>query len=187
MQLEKLHEQVWVLHNFIEKSDLKILLSCLKLNSEDGWYSSDVNESSFWYGRNFQISNLSDSAAKIIVRTERVLGTVFTDYEKIHSIQSILRTISDGKSLGDHRDNAAEDDRNNMFGVVIYLNDDYEGGEIYYKDIGISYKPLAGDLVVHYAGLVHGVRKVLNGERYVLTSFVKGSSKTSFMGEVSGG
>lgn len=187
MQLEKLNDQVWVLHNFVPRSELNSLVSDLRNHSEEAWNLENVEKNSFWYGRNFQIKNLSNDSMEFIKYVEKALGTVFADYDRIHEIQSILRTLPDGRALGDHKDNAAEDDKSNMFGVVLYLNEDYEGGEIYYKDLDLSYKPKSGDLVVHYAGLTHGVHQVSKGIRYVVTSFVKGSSKTTFMGDTSGG
>lgn len=187
MQLEKLDSQVWILHDFVSKSTTSTILDELANAEESSWHQDSVDKESFWYGRNFHVSNFSETSRELIFDIEEALGTVFSDWTRIHEIQSILRTKADGISLGEHQDNTAEGDLNNMFGVVIYLNDNYEGGEIYYKDLGISYKPKSGDLVVHYAGLTHGVKEVTSGIRYILTSFVKGSSDTSFMGDVSGG
>lgn len=187
MNLEKLSGQVWVLHEFLDESTAALLVDDISSLNDDVWYTNDVDDSSFWYGRNLHISKLSEQAQEAIKDAEIRLSSVFSGYSKIHDIQSVLRTITDGKSLGEHRDNSAENDITNMFGLIIYLNTEYSGGEIYYKDLGVDYKPRAGDLVVHYAGLVHGVKKVTEGIRYILTSFVKGDSDTRFMGEVSGG
>jgi len=58
----------------------------------------------------------------------------------------------------------------NHLPVVIYLNDDYEGGEIRFETHGLSFKPNAGDFIVfpgnmHYP---HEVTKILSGTRYTL-------------------
>jgi hypothetical protein len=39
-----------------------------------------------------------------------------------------------------------------MFAAVGYLNDDYEGGEIYFPEIAESIKPKAGMLVAFHCG-----------------------------------
>lgn len=55
--------------------------------------------------------------------------------------------------------------------AVLYLNDEYEGGEIYFPNLGYSYAPRKGDLVIFPANdekYLHGVNKVLNGNRYTL-------------------
>jgi hypothetical protein len=71
------------------------------------------------------------------------------------------------------------------FGItaVIYLNDDYEGGEVEYrfldeKDPSVvlaeyTYKPSEGDIVVFASGPphYHGVRGVTSGEKYIIRSY----------------
>jgi hypothetical protein len=56
---------------------------------------------------------------------------------------------STGKGMGPHCD--AEDPNgtglNLKYSLVCYLNDDYEGGEIYFKNQDIKIKPKAGSLV----------------------------------------
>jgi predicted 2-oxoglutarate/Fe(II)-dependent dioxygenase YbiX len=49
---------------------------------------------------------------------------------------------------------------------VIYLNDDYEGGEIYFPDQGMSIKPKHGQLIAFPGAWWHGVTAVSNGLRY---------------------
>lgn len=58
------------------------------------------------------------------------------------------------------------------YSSILYLNDDYQGGEIEFKD-NKSIKPTAGELV-YFVGdgeTEHGVRKVISGERHALVSF----------------
>ena len=59
-------------------------------------------------------------------------------------------------------------------GIVLYLNDDYTGGEIVYTEKNITYKPRAGTMIFHPGSLEykHGVKKVIEGTRYVMTGFV---------------
>ena len=59
------------------------------------------------------------------------------------------------------------------FGTVIYLNDDFEGGQIHWPNKGIEWKPVKGSLAI-FPGTVeflHGVRNVPNGVRYTIPSF----------------
>jgi hypothetical protein len=58
----------------------------------------------------------------------------------------------------------------NHIPTLIYLNDDYEGGEISFATHGITIKPKIGDLLIfpgnmHYA---HEVKEVISGIRYTL-------------------
>jgi hypothetical protein len=58
----------------------------------------------------------------------------------------------------------------NHIPTLVYLNDDYEGGEISFATHDITIKPKIGDLLIfpgnmHYA---HEVKEVLSGTRYTL-------------------
>jgi len=49
---------------------------------------------------------------------------------------------------------------------VIYLNDDYEGGRIYFPETNEYYQPVAGSLVLFTAETRHGVEATRGGARY---------------------
>ena len=59
-------------------------------------------------------------------------------------------------------------------GIVIFITDDFDGGEIVYINKGISIKPKAGSLLVHPGDIEysHAVNKFYNGERIVYAAFV---------------
>lgn len=58
-------------------------------------------------------------------------------------------------------------------GTVFYLNDDYEGGELYFPLQGIEFKPKPG-AAYFFPGdknYIHGVRPITEGIRYTLPYF----------------
>jgi hypothetical protein len=71
-----------------------------------------------------------------------------------------------------HIDNQGHMESPIMWGSVTYLNDEYEGGEIYYPDYEYWYKPVAGSMVLHRGNTRHGVKKVTSGERFCAASLV---------------
>ena len=59
------------------------------------------------------------------------------------------------------------------YAALTYLNDDYEGGEIYFPNFDLQIKPLPGELIFfpgtqHY---MHGVNEIIAGNRYALMTF----------------
>lgn len=60
---------------------------------------------------------------------------------------------------------------------VIYLNDDYEGGEIEFRDflIGRKLKPKSGSVLIFPSSnyYIHKVNPVKSGTKYSMTSFAK--------------
>jgi len=61
-----------------------------------------------------------------------------------------------------------------MYGCVLYLNDDFTGGELWYPNLGVEYRPVAGDLIMHpgHREYSHGIRKVTEGIRVSAASFI---------------
>jgi hypothetical protein len=58
---------------------------------------------------------------------------------------------------------------------VIYLNDDYTGGELYFPDHDLTIKPEAGDYITWPGSgwYVHGVNQVNDGVRFTLSTWVR--------------
>lgn len=69
-----------------------------------------------------------------------------------------------GNGMGPHQDNKSIN--SNHFICMMYLNDNYSGGEIVFPESLISYKPEAGDIILYKANIVHMVNPVLSGARY---------------------
>lgn len=59
--------------------------------------------------------------------------------------------------------------------ILAYLNDDYEGGYLYFPEFDYYVKPEAGDVVMFPGSLyyVHGVSTVTSGVRYTLSQWAK--------------
>ena len=99
-------------------------------------------------------------------------------YNVYPDIFQIVRWF-DGTEQPVHADGCNMDGSSNNltwreFGSILYLNDDYTGGEIVYTEKNITYKPRAGTMIFHPGSLEykHGVKKVIQGTRYVMTGFI---------------
>ena len=61
------------------------------------------------------------------------------------------------------------------YATVLYLNDDYLGGELYFSKLNLEFKFPKGSLVIFDTddSYEHGVKEVLDGPtRYVITNFI---------------
>ena len=77
-----------------------------------------------------------------------------------------------------HSDNSDFDGNPNAFEInkyvaILYLNDNYEGGNLYFPDHNIEFKPPAYSLIVFPGGVenIHGVSEITKGTRYTMVSF----------------
>lgn len=80
-----------------------------------------------------------------------------------------------GAFAEDHADNAELDGtlnawQENKMVTIIYLNDNYDGGELTFRDHNLSIAPKQGTLVAFDVGFgnVHGVNKILSGDRWTM-------------------
>jgi len=87
----------------------------------------------------------------------------FKEYDK--STTHIAR-FDQGFGMHEHFDSTKPND----IATLIYINNDYLGGEIYFPDYDISIKPDAGDLVCFpdTPDFVHGVKPITEGIRYTI-------------------
>jgi hypothetical protein len=85
----------------------------------------------------------------------------------------------EGDEMTPHADNIEQDNITpnkspwRSFGSVLYLNSDFEGGKIYYPNLGIEVSPRPGMVVLHPADIkyTHGVSKITQGKRYTVSTF----------------
>ena len=94
---------------------------------------------------------------------------------------SILK-YEDGSEYRQHYD-CGPDTNKRVFSMLIYLNDDYEGGEIEFVHFGIKYKPSAGDILFFPSSYSHAhiAHPVYSGTKYAVVTWL------GFSGFFSGG
>ena len=117
-------------------------------------------------------------------KMEPVYKNIETFFTNIDSIiySPDLRRLTNSEFMWPHIDGGNPDDlRKIVFGVAIYLNDDFEGGELIYPKLGLSVTPKPGSMVIHEASLKHQVFPVVLGQRYSITTFVFGNELTKFV------
>lgn len=123
----------------------------------------------------FNASEAIPVPTKIVERVQNLVKNYFKgpclikDFDEMQFLPELDGT----DSMDEHVDMM-----NNLyaaFGMVIYVNDNYEGGDLYFPVKNISIKPKKNSLIIFDASskeAVHGVKKVISGKRYAIPSFV---------------
>jgi predicted 2-oxoglutarate/Fe(II)-dependent dioxygenase YbiX len=57
---------------------------------------------------------------------------------------------------------------------MAYINDGFTGGELHFPEIGITYKPSAGDIIIYQAKEKHEVLELTDGIRYTFGYGLRG-------------
>jgi len=179
-------EDIFVKHGFVTDDEIYVILNKIKLTKQEEWDCSHPEGHGV----------LSPMIKEVGRFTER-LQNMIPDPLFVHKIGGVNR-LTVGQKHGIHSDNHDflpirelhknfESDKpyklvdDTVYGVVIYLNDDYDGGEIFYTKQNITYKPIAGDIIIHSAEehCEHGVNPVKIGSRYSISSSIRKKIKVN--------
>ena len=88
--------------------------------------------------------------------------------------QGIIMRIPVGHTMNEHVDDYNYEQDAQLYdymSAVVYINDDFNGGELYYSNLNIEYKPSRGSIVFHpgFEELYkHGVKEVGGKPRYAM-------------------
>ncbi len=97
--------------------------------------------------------------------------------EPVIYCDGIQTVVWEGLAMPPHQDDRHPDPNEphgtpwRFIASVIYLNDNYTGGEIYFPHLLESIKPQQGQLIAFPGAWWHGVRAVTNGARFTAPSW----------------
>jgi hypothetical protein len=81
-----------------------------------------------------------------------------------------VNKYNEGEHMGPHVD-LNDTNKYLQYTVVVYLNDDYEGGELYFPNHDIRLKPKSGSIAMYPSGdpYTHQSLKVIKGRKMLIT------------------
>jgi predicted 2-oxoglutarate/Fe(II)-dependent dioxygenase YbiX len=174
------HNKIYEFLDFLTEKEHVFFLNMIQNANEEDWPSAVDNE----YQKNDnQISGtvleLSQEQRVVANKIDDRIQKLFKNAGRINQVSAIQR-YKPFTGMGTHVDDAL--DPTVLFGVVIYLNDDYTGGEINYPSLNLTIKPVAKSMIIHPANMEHQVLPVSNqNTRYILSVFVRGDGKTEII------
>jgi hypothetical protein len=168
-----------IILNFISQEECDFLLNYAKTNAP--WQKS---KNEYWSERCSYFHNLHDDDPYKIKMSDinnKIKQALIEHYrlDKIWSDTIHIAKWPEGFFADAHYDGeqdpayGAWNYAHRKFGTVLYLNEDYLGGEIYYPQYGIEVKPRAGCLIMHRGSSdqMHGIKEITSGTRYSVPAF----------------
>jgi hypothetical protein len=149
--------ELLVLQDFLSPEDCRSLISCY----EDNRPNLRQDTSDYWRDRVLYFNSMPDRdrAVKLrirdlVYRQIDLLRLHFSYSGPLYPETVNLVSWPPNMEMTPHvdQDNGFEQ---RMFAAVGYLNDDYEGGQIHFPEIGQTIKPKAGMLVAFHCGPRH--------------------------------
>lgn len=194
--IENITPELISVENFLSKDQLEDFASIINNTSQEDWeveYHSNlakfcmekfgrsdvdnlVAEGKFEITQNWKDKNFNISKQPVIKPLYKGLNSmvVSSDPELHLSGLATIQRMQHGVELKSHTDQHT--DPSIRYATIIYLNDDYVDGELFFPKLGIELKPKAGTLVFFPGNeeYEHGVKHVGEGQiRYVLVGFIK--------------
>lgn len=191
LKATELHKGVYQIEHFLKEEEIKYLRTLAETTTSEGWKKRnhdvlrahaahvygeeaeaeiqayiDRNHTAYWDDKLIQIPD-EDFCQRINDR----LAPFFDGLYDLPYLEEIQRQY-EGVGLDEHVD--SDYDHRVRFAVVMYINDDFTGGELYFPTQGLEIKPVAGSCLIFSTGAeyLHGVRPVGAGPgRYAMAGF----------------
>jgi hypothetical protein len=174
MKVNRLSPDVYEVEDFVTvEQQEKILEFCKSLDESSWWNLVEGQEKeSFFYGKQFHgfkpevFDEIDDNVERLFVG-------------ELSPSHVALQRYKSNEAMGVHKDYWLKDlDYYIRYGIAIYYNDDYIGGEIEYPELGIVHKPKARSLLMHGGNIAHGTLPVKSDSpRYFSTTFIHGTTE----------
>jgi len=187
-------DNIVTLEDFMTKEELEFLDNFARTNTVWDYTESHYNEdgvciydASYWEDRVATTNSLNKSDPKVLEVIEGMQQRLKLEVDKFLEVDALptppaLVRWLPGQYQNPHADKELHEGENrgkpNDFPYydiagLFYLNDDYEGGELYFPNQGIQFKPKRGAAYFFPGDMnyIHGVTKVISGIRYVSPFF----------------
>ena len=126
-----------------------------QINQEDGWQ--------------LLLNDLSKTSSEVFIES------AIDYFNKNNIIKKPFYDFHFTKFENGAKEIIMKDNNNNENSRTIsfkyFINDDYEGGETEFLDLGIKIKPKSGQLLIHLAKQAYVEREVRNGNKYQLITW----------------
>jgi len=173
--------------NFLTPEEVNAIINYIEYDTPKDW---NATKARFWHNRTFDLNSINNANSKDQLIIELIVNIRKRIIKNITEIQGITVPIygdtlqivrwPKGYEQPPHSDceqNNPEDGEHpyphRIYSSICYLNDDFEGGELYFPQHNLTLKPEPG-MMVEFSGTreyLHGVRPVINGIRYTIISF----------------
>jgi hypothetical protein len=189
-------ENISLVENFISAEELKMLTDIIESTPEEEWFtaykkslaefclekfgSTDVErlvaEGKYEITQGWDDKILDINQSKITRILQKRINSMVQEADNTLELGGMgtIQRMQNEVQLKSHIDQTT--DPSVRYSAVLYLNDDYSKGEIFFENLGIELRPKAGSLLVFPgdAEHEHGVRHVGPGPiRHVIAGFIK--------------
>lgn len=172
-------------HNIIIVDDFLSTRQCEWMIEEaiemDCW---EADNDPFWDSKSFNpetVQAWSKYYSNLMIKATQDVSDIIQDREhiRVYADCTTVNRWHPDSFQPPHCDNMSEwpehapNHKHRLYGSIIYLNDNFDGGCTYYPNFNIEIVPRTGSLVIHPGDInhLHGVSTVKDSTRYTMSSF----------------
>lgn len=195
LEAEELYKGIFVVKNFLKPEEIEALERQFNEMTEEEWSKQYTDSLYAFIEKQYGVKTIEEAQAlghdikidenwvdkNALIKDQAVSNSIndrlaklfepFKDLE-LQGVGSIQRQY-EGVSLSYHVDSLSNPLV--VFANVLYINDDFTGGELHFPNIDVTYRPERGAMIVFPSAddYLHGVLPVGPGPiRYALPAFV---------------
>jgi hypothetical protein len=182
MEKTELHPQVFLVEDFLTSDECDYYITMVR---GEVFEEAKIN----MYGRQMMSKGIrnndrlmlfdSKPADKLFAKAAEFLPQGQENY-KLMNFNEMIRIYkySPGQRFKMHRDGSyiRNENEKSFYTFMIYLNDDFEGGETEFENL-FTVAPKKGTALVFYHPLRHEGKTLISGQKYVLRTDVMYSNK----------
>jgi Rps23 Pro-64 3,4-dihydroxylase Tpa1-like proline 4-hydroxylase len=152
-------EEIKSLKNHVEPHDAQLVIELMDDLKSKGQLKNERGDKTY---------RLYNSDNEILSAFVKKYSDKFIEGKNLYMSEYLVALYEEKAFMRVHRD--VESDRE-VISTVLYLNDEYTGGELSFPEVdgGYSYTPEKYELVYFPTPYQHGVNPVKSGKRYIIT------------------
>ena len=148
---------------------------------QDGYYGDvdqEIRKTDIFGLYSSKDCHKDDSLVALKAILDNEIGKLLASYRAINGLDDlisfhdwIVMRYEKGSFFKNHKDDGPMYDR--TVSVIVYLNDDFVGGEIEFPGFNVLHKPKAGDVLFFPSSYAynHNIKEVKEGTRYAVVNW----------------
>ena len=166
-----LETRIYQIHNAVSSS---VCRDYAQQGDRTGWSSTNISELNPLFSRSQAHINIDTQALFAAIQHTAPPHLDNMDIVSLAEQQTACMRYSEGEYFGIHTDSpfVAQDGAITKLSLVLYLNDDYTGGETVFPDLALEIKPEVGKILLFPPILRHMSKPISHGAKYIIRSEV---------------
>ena len=163
--------RIYQIHNAVSPS---VCRNYVQQGDRVGWSPTNISELNPLFSRSQAAINIDTQALFAAIQHTAPPRLDDMDIVSLVEQRTACMRYSEGEHFGLHTDSpfVAPDGAFTKLSLVLYLNDDYTGGETVFPDLALEVRPEVGKILLFPPTLNHMSKPIFRGTKYIVRSEV---------------